>query len=828
MAAHRTVGGIPTAIDWPEWHDDLPGNVLGTAHAFTAFAPMPWWAVPMLKFKLGIVKLLPTTDLRRHHFVYFGRWTLLPRVPGTGKRGDRYVLIETNFNGSFSDYLDTLSVALWTNLTRIWGRCYECPPNMQPPSSFRRWARRHELPAQHYFCAYPEATVKQIEMALVKEATGSDAEAVKAIRETPELSLLERLRGFPARLFLPDRAAPVGASPHVVKKDPVSAVTTLTPVLPNQLEALTQRLHRIDAAARSPDGEGSPFEQVEGTHVARWVVLDQLVNEKLSDTPRDAKPPMLLFGAVGDGMPLAFLDRLCRELPDDALDVWRVHCKGVDSVPLDRYLWGHRLPGGLLYAGFRASRGAVRHALAAAAADAAPAPEPAAAPGASVTEVREGDHADIQGNLVRGYRFPFGAFLLVRIGDPAGGRAWLQHLLRQGVTTARAQEEEPAEAWNVAFTFPGLRMLGVPNRLLRPFPEDFRQGMEARAKPLGDVDGNDPRGWERGLRDSDGGHVMLMLRTGDRDRRNAQMKRAKDLIKADGLEVAYEEVSDPLPRDPGDAQKCGPGDREHFDFADGCSQPTIGGDWEVRPGELLLGYLDGDGMLPGAARFFRNGTFMVFRKLEQRVDDFNAILDRYADRPLERELVAAKIVGRWRDGQPLVLDRQEDQEDGVRDPVVLNDFRYRSEDPHGFRCPLGAHIRRAFPRDALVGGERQTGRHRILRRGMPYDRPAEGQRERKRGLLFICFNASIARQFETVQGWCLDGNLFDVPGEPDFLLGPAPATMTIQREEGPLQLTRTKPLVVTRGGGYFFYPGLAALEAIAKRDYLGQCEGIPR
>jgi deferrochelatase/peroxidase EfeB len=112
---------------------------------------------------------------------------------------------------------------------------------------------------------------------------------------------------------------------------------------------------------------------------------------------------------------------------------------------------------------------------------------------------------------------------------------------------------------------------------------------------------------------------------------------------------------------------------------------------------------------------------------------------------------------------------------------------------------------------------------------MPYERPASGKRRKREcGLLFICFNASIARQFETVQGWCLDGSLFDVPGEPDFLIGPSRATMTIQREGEPYRLTRTEPLVITRGGGYFFYPSVTALKAIGTGDYFGQEDELPR
>jgi Dyp-type peroxidase family len=471
--------------------------------------------------------------------------------------------------------------------------------------------------------------------------------------------------------------------------------------------------------------------------------------------------------------------------------------------------------------------------------------------GPSVEAVRGSDFDELQGNILSAYRLPYGAFLLVTIEDPVRGRAWLRELVnRELVTTATAQRRKPRQAWNVALTFSGLQVLGVPDELLRLFPEDFRQGMEARARRLGDIDQNAPRRWEDGLRSKAGGHVFLMLRAMKGPGRAASVGEARRLIAAYSLAAVYHEFSNPLPADPAHAQKCGPGDREHFGFADGCSQPEIAGtgateddDYQrINAGEILLGYLDGNDDVPGAAKFFRNGSFMVFRKLEQRVAAFRNVVTNNAGGKLGYDEVEAKIVGRWRNGEPLVGGQRDG---GSEDRRELNSFRYGSpssdqpedglpQDPDGFLCPLGAHIRRAFPRDALVGGEGRTKRHRVLRRGMPYGAALaegevrEGEPDKGRGLLFICFNASIARQFETVQGWCLDGNLFDVPGEPDFLLGPAVARMTIQRRDGAGLLKRDRQLVYTKGGGYFFYPSVPALKAIAEGNYLGQLDALTR
>lgn len=469
-----------------------------------------------------------------------------------------------------------------------------------------------------------------------------------------------------------------------------------------------------------------------------------------------------------------------------------------------------------------------------------------------VEAIRSSDFDDLQGNILSAYRLPYGAFLVVRIENPQRGREWLNALFeRLPVTTARGQERPLTRACNLAFTHAGLRQVEAPDWVLGSVPPDFREGMYNRADRLRDKGENHPEKWEDGLNQPDGGHVMLMLRAARPSERHTVLTEALQLIRDHELPPPHEEVSNPLPPRPGEAQRCGGGEREHFGFADGCSQPAIEGTPAaehdsypppLKAGEFFLGYRDEDETIPGNARFFRNGSFMVFRKLEQRVAAFEEVLARHAG-PLRRDELAAKIIGRWQNGEPLVEDHKDRYSRDRRD---LNSFRYGSplnfpkgdepaaaaqpEDPYGFRCPLGAHIRRAFPRDGLVGGERRTRRHRIMRRGMPYDnrRHRSSGDDSGRGLLFICFQASIARQFETVHGWCMDGNLFDVPGEPDFLLGPSSATMTIQRTGEPLILTRTDPLVVTRGGGYFFYPSLTALTAIATGDYSGLEEPVCR
>ena len=179
-------------------------------------------------------------------------------------------------------------------------------------------------------------------------------------------------------------------------------------------------------------------------------------------------------------------------------------------------------------------------------------------------------------------------------------------------------------------------------------------------------------------------------------------------------------------------------------------------------------------MVAGAdAALLRNGTFMVWRKLEQDVPLFRRWLRHLAgEDPGEQERVAAKVVGRWREGGSLI--RSPDASTAAGRGAG---FSY-ARDRDGLRCPLGAHVRRANPRDSMGWRTERTKRHRIVRRGMPYGprlpadtREGDGQ---ERGLIFVCLNASITRQFELVQAhWLLDGDVFGLGREQDLLLAPA-------------------------------------------------------
>ena len=186
------------------------------------------------------------------------------------------------------------------------------------------------------------------------------------------------------------------------------------------------------------------------------------------------------------------------------------------------------------------------------------------------------------------------------------------------------------------------------------------------------------------------------------------------------------------------------------------------------------------------------------------------------------DLLAAKLVGRWPDGTPLVRSPERPDAALAADPGRINDFTF-SEDPDGRRCPLGAHIRRAHPRDSpgFFDGL-LTNRHRIIRRGRPYGPPlAPGALEddgAERGLVFVCFNADIWRQFETIQAlWIDDGDPFGLGPDKDFLIGEPDGAgkMTIQGD--PPHFLRPQPrFVTTRGGEYLYRPSMSWAESVSR------------
>jgi Dyp-type peroxidase family len=447
------------------------------------------------------------------------------------------------------------------------------------------------------------------------------------------------------------------------------------------------------------------------------------------------------------------------------------------------------------------------------------------------------DLADIQGDILRAYgnSYDCTSYAFVHIsGSAPEAREWFAGLLSHVTTAEPWREGKPLTTLNVALTAAGLRALGVSEQTVGTFAIEFRAGMAGRAAVLGDEGPSAPAEWEPRLGTGDA-HVLLTINaqaTADHRRALSKMKAAMKGFK--GVKVVYQQDAELLA-----------GAREHFGFADGFAQPAIAGvnDEKVRgggipekdgrwralaPGEFVLGYPDEDTLVDRLQRLppapadplGASGTYMVWRKLHQDVALWRSTIARFAERYGDAERLAAKVVGRWPNGAPLSVRPNAAGSSFDAAAPGANDFRY-ADDLDGRRCPLGAHIRRSNPRDALGFEGALSMRHRMIRRGMPYGPPlpadASDDDGADRGLVFVSFQASIARQFEGVQGpWLADGNIFGLGHDKDFLLGDASGAgkMTIQGAR-PFFLAPQQQLVTTRGGEYLFVPGIAALRALA-------------
>jgi deferrochelatase/peroxidase EfeB len=348
-----------------------------------------------------------------------------------------------------------------------------------------------------------------------------------------------------------------------------------------------------------------------------------------------------------------------------------------------------------------------------------------------------------------------GRYEFLSFHQPAQGRAWLAAILDKVASAQQVSESvEREQRWvSVAFTWQGLRALGVDEGSLATFPEEFRQGMVARAEVLGDTGRNHPDQWVGGLT-SPGLHAIAILFARNvAERQRVTQEHRAFLANTTGVEVLSSLDLDGFP--PFDYA------HDHFGYRDRLSQPEIeGGGVEptpgsgapVKAGEFILGHVDESGELvplPKPEILSRNGTFMAYRRLQEHVGAFRDFLRTYGGPTAEGQgLLAAKLMGRWRSGAPLVLAPEKDDPMLGADYQRNNNFNYAQMDPQGYAVPLGSHMRRMNPRDTAVNVQRR----RMIRRGATYGRPLpEGAPEDgvDRGIAAFVLCASLVRQFES-------------------------------------------------------------------------------
>jgi Dyp-type peroxidase family len=431
---------------------------------------------------------------------------------------------------------------------------------------------------------------------------------------------------------------------------------------------------------------------------------------------------------------------------------------------------------------------------------------------------------DIQSGVLRPRPSPYAAaYLLFRIDQPRSGGELVGRLAR--VVASAGHETTPAadaDTWvSVALTHHGLRALGLPQRSLDSFAWELRQGMAARAHALGDIGESSPEHWERPLGTPDV-HVVVTAVSSDAGKLEAALSRARDVYeRIPGVRVVWRQDCHALHTD-----------REPFGYRDGISHPAIEGSGipgtnqhepPLKAGEFVLGYPDETGSLPPMPWpdvLGRNGTYVAFRKLHQRVAAFRRYLAANATSPEEQERLAAKMMGRWRSGAPLALCPLHDDPELGADRGRNNDFLY-GDDATGYKTPPGSHARRTNPRDASVAGVVRL--HRMIRRGTAYGPELpEGVLEDDgvdRGLMFAFVGSHLGRQFEFVQSeWIEGGTSLGLDEVTDPIAGSNEEsnTFTVPTWPVPRRLRGLSRFVVTRGGEYAFMPGLRALRWIAE------------
>lgn len=521
---------------------------------------------------------------------------------------------------------------------------------------------------------------------------------------------------------------------------------------------------------------------------------------------------------------------------------------------------------------------------------------------------------DMQGLITRGYgELPCACYLLLRVSQQQLAKKYLKFLLQnQAVTPADKEKVKPSQkkelyqaesagstekkiiqsvkALNVAFTVNGLRNLGLDEQMLSTFSREFLEGMsfsyevdgikiEERSWLLGDVKENHPDNWNWGNK-TNPVDCLLLFYADNITTLNNFIDKYFTNVSNSGFELVLRQDTYTYPESTRKLSK------EHFGFRDGISNPIIEGlskakevpeKYVIKAGEFILGYkneynsygetpyingkLDPNNLLSHHVKnsvnkdFGRNGTYLVYRQIKQHALTFWKFINEHSKEssanPEEKAIkLGAKMVGRWPSGAPLVLSPDNDNIENA----TLNNFGYYEDDPNGYKCPLGAHIRRTNPRDQLHAGRDQqqseymVRKHQLLRRGRIYGEPFvdsmelkdallklhEGNiqeeldrekdlRDNTRGLHFICLVSDIKRQFEFVQNvWANTSTFGELCNEVDPLISPRPTEQQpycheFTSQDAPLRRKYKNVPQFTRvvGGDYFFLPSLKALEFIS-------------
>jgi hypothetical protein len=458
------------------------------------------------------------------------------------------------------------------------------------------------------------------------------------------------------------------------------------------------------------------------------------------------------------------------------------------------------------------------------------------------------NYADVQGTILRGYRVDLARHFILQITDAAAAGAFIGNVVNgtggvPRITTAARWTSKPDCFVNIAFTAPGLTALGLSDGELASFDPAFVAGATSPdvAPVVGDTGTSDPTTWLGGIETWQNAHVVLSLWVHeDPAVLESQSQKLRAGFAAGMKELLFHDAT------------ALPDNHVHFGYRDNIAQPTVIGapprkhnipdDQPAVPtGEFLLGYPNASGGTYSVqpAQLSTNSSYAAFRILEQDVVGFEQFLKDFAPPGVDPEMLAAKVCGRWRNGNPLELMPTEPGT--VLPNSQLNNFTYvntadpSQDDTLGLRCPIGSHIRRTNPRNMAVTGTDST-HHRITRRAIPYG-PAydpANPTDVPRGLIGYFINASVFNQFQFIQGqWALTdtfvksakapggqppGNAVNNISGQDVFLGDDDASdtsFTLPAEPTNLMVTGFARMINTRGGAYVFFPSISGLNYLS-------------
>jgi Dyp-type peroxidase family len=494
---------------------------------------------------------------------------------------------------------------------------------------------------------------------------------------------------------------------------------------------------------------------------------------------------------------------------------------------------------------------------------------------------------EIQGNILAGFDVDYQTLLFLDIATIRGSKKWLRgiapHITSVGDLLDPREQGDPPDrlpVWfNIAFSFKGLKKLVADAAAFTDVA--FKEGLDKRSWLLGDPDETDAAGYCGNWAIGGPGNVpdiVVIAASNDRDRLTQAVAKLESDI-GSRLRVLYKQTG---ARIRGSHGQC-----EHFGFRDPVSQPGVRGRLPgnagfltprrnpadphqglpgqnlIWPGEFVFGYPGQDPanwLKPGAIstagpRWARDGSLLVLRRLRQDVAAFREYLEQSAAelrrnvpalRGMTPEKLAAKFVGRWPSGTPILLSPEADDPKLANDPSALNHFGYVDRlngsagtgendgtdprgDVDGLSCPHAAHIRKAYPRDHATRMDTISSMetHRIIRRGIPFGKihPAAGER----GLLFLAYQTSIERQFEfIVRAWLngpylrSGGDGYDpIAGQRSHAeAGNRARNFALPFQNGTgvdsVELRLPTDWVTPTGGGYFFVPSIGALRTFGE------------